>query len=248
MPGCASRMLALPLEFRVDAELNVGRGVSLLTHTGTEEIEIAQHRAAGGRSNLQMLDPGITHLHSNPVFVVLHHGIVEPQFVQRRKHIVGAVAFVSQIGGDAKLPIVIEVVDQRRLRENTFKPQVVAEKPDQSAAGGDDRVLIERATQANHTENFVFLERERDKNFPRNVKGITGDAVLKVNARIELDTGAGMVLYHIFNCEMSVDRLEVVGQPIIGPAKIVTLVLEPGAEIPFSGDEKPMVITEIIIK
>ena len=47
---------------------------------------------------------------------------------------------------------------------------------------------------------------------------------------------------------MSVDRLEVVGQPVIGPAKIVALVFRPSAEIPLAGDEKPRVITEIVIK
>src|SRR5437899_10967872 len=46
---------------------------------------------------------------------------------------------------------------------------------------------------------------------------------------------------------MSVDRLEVIGQPIVGAAKIVALVLKPGAEIPLAGNEKAMVVTEIVI-
>src|SRR5205823_1658504 len=38
-----------------------------------------------------------------------------------------------------------------------------------------------------------------------------------------------------------------IGQPIIGAAKIVTLVFETGAEIPFAGNEKAMVVAEIVI-
>ena len=69
-----------------------------------------------------MLDSGIADLQASAGFVVLHHCVVLAQFSQRRKHIVGAETFVSQICGDAELPIVIEIVDQGRLRENTFKP------------------------------------------------------------------------------------------------------------------------------
>ena len=57
-----------------------------------------------------------------------------------------------------------------------------------------------------------------------------------------------MILDHVFNGQMSVDRLEVIGQPIVGAAKIVALVLKTGAEIPLAGDEKAMVVTEIVIK
>src|SRR5439155_26467035 len=195
-----------------------------------------------------MLDSGIADLQASAGFVVLHHCVVLAQFMQRRKHIVGAETFVSQICGDAELPIVIEIVDQGRLRENTFKPQAVGEKPDQTAARSDNWVLIQRATQANHAENFVFFERERDENFPWDIEGIARDAVLKINARVEFEAGASVILDHVFNCQMSVDRLEVIGQSIISAAKIVALVLKASAEIPLAGNEKTMVVAEIVIK
>src|SRR5207249_4189374 len=38
-----------------------------------------------------------------------------------------------------------------------------------------------------------------------------------------------------------------IGQTVVGTAKIVALVLKPSAEIPLAGNEKAMVITEIVI-
>src|SRR2546429_5254052 len=38
-----------------------------------------------------------------------------------------------------------------------------------------------------------------------------------------------------------------IGKAILGPAKIVALVLKSSAEIPLAGNEKTMVITEIVI-
>ena len=56
-----------------------------------------------------------------------------------------------------------------------------------------------------------------------------------------------MVLHHIFNRQMAVEGLKMTGQPIIGSAKIVALVLKPGAEIPLAGNEETMVVAEIVI-
>ena len=84
------------------------------------------------------------------------------------------------------MPIVVEVVDQRRFRKYAFEPQFVAEKPDQTATGGDDGILIQAAAQTDDSENFVFLEREGDEDFPRNIKAAAADAVLEVKSRIKL--------------------------------------------------------------
>ena len=94
----------------------------------------------------------------------------------------------------------------------------------------------------------VFLERERDENFPWNIEGIAGDTVFEINAWIELEARASMVFDHVFKREMPIQGLEMIGKAVIGPAKIVTLVLETGAEIPFAGDEKTMVVAEIVVK
>src|SRR5207248_9679910 len=56
-----------------------------------------------------------------------------------------------------------------------------------------------------------------------------------------------VILYHVFKGDMPIQGLEMIGKAIFGPAKIVTLVFETGAEIPFSGNEKPVVITEIVV-
>src|SRR5436853_1258097 len=214
---------------------------------GAEEIEIAPECATRRSGNFHVLDSGITHLQPGAIFVVLYDGIVEPQFVQRRKHSVGAVALVNQIAGEADLPVVSQIVNERRFRKHPFQPQLIAEEPDQPAARSNDRILIKRAAQADDAENPVFLEREGDENFPWNIEGIAGDTVFEINAWIELEARASMVFDHVFKREMPIQGLEMIGKAVIGPAKIVTLVLETGAEIPFAGDEKAMVIAEIVV-
>src|SRR5689334_25207803 len=57
-----------------------------------------------------------------------------------------------------------------------------------------------------------------------------------------------MVFDHIFKGQMAVDCLEVVGQPVVSPAKIIALVLKPRAEIPLAGNKKAVVVTEIVVK
>ena len=124
---------------------------------GAEEIEIAPECATRRSGNFHVLDSGITHLQPGAIFVVLYDGIVEPQFVQRRKHIVGAEAFVNQIAGESDLPVVIQVINQRRFRKHPFQPQLIAEQPDQTAAGSDNRILIQRTAHADDTEDLVFF-------------------------------------------------------------------------------------------
>ena len=184
-----------------------------------------------------MLDSGIADLQASAGFVVLHHCVVLAQFMQRRKHIVGAETFVSQICGDAELPIVIEIVDQGRFRKTPSSRKLsLKARSNRRRERQSDPDRAHR--QTDHAEDLVFFERERNEKFPWNIEGIARDAVLKINARIDLEAGASVILDHVFNCQMSVDRLEVIGQPIIGAAKIVALVLKASAEIPLAGNEK----------
>src|SRR5205814_10283237 len=97
---------AASLEFRVDAQLDIRRRISFLADVSAEEIEITQKSTTADRGNLEVLDPGIARLQTDPIFVVLHDGVVQLQFVQRRKDVVGPVTFVIQITDDSKLPIV----------------------------------------------------------------------------------------------------------------------------------------------
>ena len=71
---------------------------------------------------------------------------------------------------------------------------------------------------------------------------------MEIEAGIELETSAGMILYHVFDREMVVDRLKMIGQTVGATAKIEAFVFETETEIPFTGNEKTVVVTEIIIK
>ena len=72
--------------------------------------------------------------------------------------------------------------------------------------------------------------------------------VLEVKAGIKLDSGASVILYHIFKREMAIRCLKMTGQTVIASAKIETFVFETEAEVPFASDEEPMVVSEIVIK
>jgi len=115
------------------------------------------------------------------------------KFPSRRDHIIRAVAFEKEISAEPKFPVVIRIVNERRLRENAFKPEVISEKPNQSSAGRHDRIGVYRTTRANHAEDFVFLERKTDEHFPGHVDRIAGDVVLEIRSGIDLDTCSGMI-------------------------------------------------------
>src|SRR5438552_5119958 len=109
-------------------------------------------------------------------------------------------------------------------------------------------MLIKGAAQSDHTKNFVLLEGEADENLPRHINGVAGDPVLKIDARVQLDARAGMIVDYVFEREMSIGRLQMIRQAVFGAAEIEALVLDTGPEIPFAGDEKAMVIAEIVVE
>jgi hypothetical protein len=47
---------------------------------------------------------------------------------------------------------------------------------------------------------------------------------------------------------MAIDRLQMVGQAIVRIPEIKPLVFDAGAKVPFAGNEKAVVVTEIIVK
>ena len=57
-----------------------------------------------------------------------------------------------------------------------------------------------------------------------------------------------MVFYNIFVSQMAIDPLEMVGQAIVRVPEIKPVVFNAGTKVPFPGNEKTMVVTEIIVK
>src|SRR5712692_922100 len=125
---------------------------------------------------------------------------------------------------------------------------MVAEQPDDPAARRNQRMLVDPAAQANDAEDFVFLKRKAHKSFPRYVKSVAANMVLKVNARIEFDARAGVIVHNIFNCHVTIGRLQVIWQTVVRAAKIETLVFNAKPEIPLTGNEEAMVVTKIIVE
>src|SRR5947209_742640 len=108
----------------------------------------------------------------------------------------------------------LELHERRRIREDAFQTQVVGEQPDQATAWGDYWIRIERATDAEHAKDFIFLERESEKGFPGYIEIVAMDVILEIDTRINLNTRAGVIVHDIFKRQQCVHRLEMIGQTI----------------------------------
>ena len=60
--------------------------------------------------------------------------------------------------------------------------------------------------------------------------------ILEVKSRFEFDTCAWVILHHVLQGQVPIESLQMVGQAVVGAAKIVTLVFDAGAKIPFPSD------------
>ena len=71
---------------------------------------------------------------------------------------------------------------------------------------------------------------------------------MKIRAGINFDSGSGMVLEDVFIGQERVNGLKMIGQAIVGASEIEPFILKAEAEIPISGNEKSMRVTELIIE
>ena len=125
---------------------------------------------------------------------------------------------------------------------------MIGKQPDDSAARRHDRIRINCAASANHGKDLVFFKWERDPNLPRDIERVAIGVILKIDARIEFNSSAGMIMDDVFVGEERMNRLQVIGQSIVRPAEIESLVFNANAQIPVSGNEKPMSIAEIVVE
>src|SRR5438477_1492733 len=236
------------LKFRFDLKFDERGRPCFGACFGPKEIKVAPDRAAAAERDLKRLEARIAHLYPSTILAVLNPCVMHLQLPFGGYDIIGAETFVKQISEDAKFPIIVGIINQSRLWKNAFQTELVGEKPDQSAAGGDYRTLIDRATHADDAEDFVFLERESHEDFPRNVDCIAPDIVLEIGSGIDLDTRAGMVVHDIFQSQQRVHSLEVIRQPVVGAAEIEPFVFNSCPEIPFAGDEEAMSVAKVVVE
>src|SRR6266567_3959429 len=237
----------LPLKFRLDLELDEGCRPRSGARFSPEEIKVPLDRTAAAERDLKRLEAGVAHLYSGTILAVLNPCVMHLQLPLGSYDIIGTVTFVKKITKYADFPVVSRVINQGRFWEDAFETEPVREKPDDTTAGGDYRILIDREAHADHGKDFVFHERKRDEGLGRYVER-AGDIVLEIGPRIDLDTRAGMIMHYIFKSQLSMHSLEMVGQTIISAAEIKSLVFNACAEIPFTGDEEAMRVTNIIVE
>src|SRR5207248_2970960 len=226
----------ISLEFRRDLELDERGRVRLGACFGPKEIKVALDSNAASERDLKRLQARIGHLHPSLILAVLNPCVVYLQLPLGRYDIVGAETFVKQISEDAKFPIITGIINQSRLWKNAFQTELIGEEPDDTTTGGDHRIRIERATDAEHAKDFIFLERKTEKGFPRYIEIVAVDVILEKEPWIDLNACAGMIVHHIFQSQQGVRSLEVIGQTIVGSIKIKSLILDPCPEIPLPGD------------
>src|SRR5439155_6420302 len=188
----------LPLEFRLDLDLDVGGRLRFGARFSPEEIKVALDRVAAAERDLKRFEARITHLCASTNLAVLNPCVMDLQLPLGSYDIIGAVTFVKEITEDTEFPIITGIINQGRFWDHAFQTELVSEQPDQATAGGDYRILIERAADAEHAEDFIFLERESEKGFPRNVDCIAPGIAFEIGPGIDLDTGASMIVHHVF--------------------------------------------------
>src|SRR5207248_4898369 len=147
----------LPLEFRFDLELDEGCRPRSGARFSPKEIKVAPNRAAASKRDVKRLEARIGRLHPSTILAVLNPCVVHLQLPLGGYDIVGAETFVKQISENAKFPIIVGIINQRRFREDAFQTQVVGEKPDDTTTGSNYRSLVKRETHSDHGKNFVFL-------------------------------------------------------------------------------------------
>ena len=77
---------------------------------------------------------------------------------------------------------------------------------------------------------------------------ITVNVVLKVEPRIKFNSYARKILHHVFVGDVSIGCLQMIRQTVVCAVEIVAFVFNAEAKIPFSGNQKAMVIAEIVIE
>src|SRR4029077_6492539 len=147
----------LPLEFRSHLEIDEGCRPCSGARFGPKEIKLAPDRGAAAERDLKRFEARIGHLYSGTILAVLNPCVMHLQLPLGGYDIIGAETFVKQISEDAKFPIITGIINQGRFREDAFQTQMVGEKPDDTTAGSNYRILVEREAHSNHGKNFVFL-------------------------------------------------------------------------------------------
>src|SRR6185503_20821592 len=93
--------------------------------------------------------------------------------------------------------------------------------------------------------DLVLLQRKRDVAFPRNIESVEAEMTLEIKPGIDLEQHAREIVHHVFDRQMRVAGLEMIGQAVVRAAKIVPFVFDPGPEIPKIIDMEAMIETEV---
>ena len=125
---------------------------------GAKEIKMPFYCNPCTRNQFEVFNAGITYLHAGAVLAVLYNCIVQIQFVLcMRDDVVSPKAGEVKLAENSKLPIVIGLINQRRLGKNGLEAELVAKHPDNTTTRSDGRVLIKSPAQSNDCKNLVFL-------------------------------------------------------------------------------------------
>src|SRR5438067_4027813 len=201
----------ISLEFRCDLDLHGRRRIRLGGCFGPREIKVAPVGDAACEPDVKRLEARIGGLPATAILAVLDPCVVHLQLPFWRYDIIGAKTFVKQLSEDTKFPIVTGSINQGRSREDAFQTQVVGEQPEQATAWGDYWIRIERATDAEHAKDFIFLERESEKGFPGYIEIVAMDVILEIDTRINPNTCAGVIVHDMINRQQCVHERDVIG-------------------------------------
>jgi hypothetical protein len=57
-----------------------------------------------------------------------------------------------------------------------------------------------------------------------------------------------VVLYDVLQSQVPIGRLQVIRQAVVCAVEIIAFIFDARAEVPFSRDQKPMVVRKVIVE
>jgi hypothetical protein len=157
--GLAESWAKSSLEFRFCGDSEYGAGLSVrLDWPGAEESQSFVRSWRRARNDLKGLETRISYLHASSVLAILDDRIVQLQFLLRREDIVSTKARVVKLAEDPEVQSSLGLIDQCRLGKNRLEAELVAEEPDNAAAGRNRRVLINSPAQSDNGKDLAFLK------------------------------------------------------------------------------------------
>ena len=208
------------------------------------KIELPLDRVTTPEIERHVVARRINETGAHPVFRIIHL-----RAVQLRRHN-GVVAIrpkraAGEFATSPEIPLVVRRINHARLREHPDDFPLIVRFPDQTAKWNHRETSAEKGRVRAHEHiQMVFLKDEDAAESDRHVERGGVEIVLRVDARLDLDEGADVVVVHVIDADSGRDALKVIGHGSARAAEIESIVADAQMEIEMAAEEKSVAVAE----